>query len=87
MPQLSIVQGSKCPTFATAVLYIRNERWDGVPFILRAGKALNERKAEVRACKRWLFGPFHNAQQVRIQFKDVPGNIFEETVRLCLRRC
>ncbi len=42
-----VSQGSKCPTFATAVLYIRNERWDGVPFILRAGKALNERKAEV----------------------------------------
>ena len=37
----------------------RNERWDGVPFILRAGKALNERKCEVR-----------------IQFKEVPGDIF-----------
>lgn len=32
----------------------------GVPFILKAGKALNSRKAEIR-----------------IQFKDVPGDIFE----------
>ena len=54
-----VPEDSRCPTFATAVLRIQNERWDGVPFIMRAGKALNERKAEVR-----------------IQFKDVPGNIF-----------
>lgn len=32
----------------------------GVPFILKAGKALNSRKAEVR-----------------VQFKDVPGDIFK----------
>lgn len=39
---------SKTPTFAAVVLYINNPRWDGVPFIMRAGKALNERKSEVR---------------------------------------
>ncbi len=27
--------------------FVQNERWDGVPFMLRCGKALNERKAEV----------------------------------------
>lgn len=31
----------------------------GVPFIMKAGKALNSRKAEIR-----------------VQFKDVPGDIF-----------
>ena len=30
------------------VLNIRNERWDGVPFILKAGKALNEKRSEIR---------------------------------------
>uniref|UniRef100_A0A2K6TCK3 Glucose-6-phosphate 1-dehydrogenase n=1 Tax=Saimiri boliviensis boliviensis TaxID=39432 RepID=A0A2K6TCK3_SAIBB len=40
--------GSTTATFAAAVLYMENERWDGVPFILRCSKALNERKAEVR---------------------------------------
>lgn len=30
--------GSNTPTFALAVLKINNERWDGVPFILRCGK-------------------------------------------------
>ncbi|XP_068609871.1 glucose-6-phosphate 1-dehydrogenase-like [Brachionichthys hirsutus] len=57
----TVSEGSCTPTFATAVLYVQNERWDGVPFILRCGKALNERKAEVR-----------------LQFTDVPGDIFDE---------
>lgn len=39
---------SVTPTFATAVLYVQNSRWYGVPFILKCGKALNERKAEIR---------------------------------------
>uniref|UniRef100_A0A8C7ZEQ7 glucose-6-phosphate dehydrogenase (NADP(+)) n=1 Tax=Oryzias sinensis TaxID=183150 RepID=A0A8C7ZEQ7_9TELE len=55
----TVPKGSTQATFATAVLYVHNERWDGVPFILRCGKALNERKAEVR-----------------LQFTDVPGDIF-----------
>lgn len=36
---------SVTPTFCTVVLKIDNPRWDGVPFVMRAGKALNERKA------------------------------------------
>ena len=44
----TVPKGSVTPTYAAAVLRINNERWDGVPFILRCGKALNERKAEVR---------------------------------------
>ena len=56
----TVPEGSVTPTFALGVFRIKNERWDGVPFIIKCGKALNERKAEVR-----------------IQFKDVPGDIFE----------
>jgi glucose-6-phosphate 1-dehydrogenase len=36
------------PTFASVVMYINTPRWAGVPFIVKAGKALNERKVEVR---------------------------------------
>jgi glucose-6-phosphate 1-dehydrogenase len=39
---------SLTPTFAATVCWINNERWEGVPFILKAGKALNEAKVEVR---------------------------------------
>lgn len=39
---------SLTPTFAMAVLKIDNARWQRVPFMLKCGKALNERKAEIR---------------------------------------
>ncbi|CAG0880999.1 unnamed protein product [Cyprideis torosa] len=55
----TVPKNSTTPTFAAAVCRINSERWEGVPFILRCGKALNERKAEVR-----------------IQYRDVPGDIF-----------
>ena len=44
----TVPKGSRCPTFATCVMRIDNDRWDGVPFIVKAGKALNEKKVEVR---------------------------------------
>lgn len=34
----TVPQDSRCPTFCAMVAYIKNERWDGVPFILKAGK-------------------------------------------------
>jgi len=44
----TVPKNSKCPTFAALVLWIHTPRWEGVPFILKAGKALNEAKVEVR---------------------------------------
>ena len=44
----SVPKDSKTPTFASLVLHVDNDRWRGVPFILKCGKGLNERKAEVR---------------------------------------
>lgn len=38
----TVPKGSVCPTFATAVLWINNERWEGVPFIMKAGKGKTE---------------------------------------------
>lgn len=52
------------PTFAAMTLWINNDRWQGVPFILKAGKALNDSKVEIR-----------------IQFHDVPGQIFVNVPR------
>jgi len=34
----SVPKGSVTATYATTVLFIKNERWEGVPFILRCGK-------------------------------------------------
>ncbi|VEU23325.1 DEKNAAC104458 [Brettanomyces naardenensis] len=44
----TVKPGSKCITYAAIPLEICNERWEGVPIILRAGKALNEGKVEIR---------------------------------------
>lgn len=35
-----VFPGSVTPTFATVALFVKNERWDGVPFILRCGKGM-----------------------------------------------
>jgi len=44
----TVPKGSTCPTFAALVLHVNNPRWEGVPFIMKAGKALNESKVEIR---------------------------------------
>ncbi|KAF8639748.1 hypothetical protein AX17_001010 [Amanita inopinata Kibby_2008] len=44
----TVPPNSVCPTYAACTLWIHNPRWEGVPFILKAGKALNEAKVEVR---------------------------------------
>jgi len=60
----TVPPGSTCPSFAACTLWINNERWEGVPFILKCGKALNEQKTEIR-----------------VQFQDVPGNVFKHASR------
>ncbi|XP_071698587.1 glucose-6-phosphate 1-dehydrogenase, chloroplastic-like isoform X2 [Rutidosis leptorrhynchoides] len=47
---------SLTPTFAAAALFIDNARWDGVPFLMKAGKALNTRRAEIRVQFRHVPG-------------------------------
>ncbi|CBZ56293.1 Glucose-6-phosphate 1-dehydrogenase, related [Neospora caninum Liverpool] len=44
----TVPKDSKTPTFCTCVLWINNERWSGVPFIFKAGKALESKTTEVR---------------------------------------
>lgn len=44
----TVPDGSITPTYAMTVLYVNNERWAGVPFILKSGKGLSEQKAEIR---------------------------------------
>jgi len=42
-----VPKDSKTETFASVKLFVENRRWDGVPFIFNAGKALDEHKVEV----------------------------------------
>ncbi|WWC71490.1 glucose-6-phosphate dehydrogenase [Kwoniella pini CBS 10737] len=61
----TVPKGSVCPTFAAMTLWVNNPRWEGVPFIMKAGKALNESKVEIRV-------QFKDALQGI--FTDIPRN-------------
>ena len=68
----TVKPGSKCVTFAAIAFQIENERWEGVPIVMRAGKALNEGKVEIRLqYKAVASGVFknipHNELVIRIQ--------------------
>ncbi|GIL45938.1 hypothetical protein Vafri_3047 [Volvox africanus] len=72
----TVPPGSRTPTFAAVRLLVRNERWDGVPIVIKAGKALNERLAAVRIQLRTpaasIFGSLeHMRNELVIRFQ--PG--------------
>jgi glucose-6-phosphate 1-dehydrogenase len=70
----TVPEGSLCPTFAATVLWIDNERWDGVPFILKAGKALDSAKVEIRLQFKKLPGSlFHEVARNELVFHVQPG--------------
>jgi glucose-6-phosphate 1-dehydrogenase len=48
LEEKDVPEGSISPTYAAAVLHVKNRRWDGVPFLVRAGKGLNDTKTEIR---------------------------------------
>ena len=59
----TVPEGSLCPTFAAIAYHIDNARWDGVPFLMKAGKALDKRCAQphharlgpdASSCAGWL---------------------------------
>ncbi|QHO22770.1 Glucose-6-phosphate 1-dehydrogenase, cytoplasmic isoform [Arachis hypogaea] len=63
----TVPNDSNTPTFAAVILCIHNEKWKGVPFILKAGMALNSRKTEIRVQFKDVPDDI---------FKDVPHEIF-----------
>ncbi|CAF2227954.1 hypothetical protein HID58_029110 [Brassica napus] len=52
----TVPTNSLTPTFAAAAMFINNARWDGVPFLMKAGKALHTRGAEIRVQFRHVPG-------------------------------
>jgi glucose-6-phosphate 1-dehydrogenase len=61
----TVSKDSKAATFAAFTLNIKSERWDGVPIILRAGKALEQGKVEVRVQYKEVASGI---------FEDIPPN-------------
>jgi len=70
----TVPKGSLTPTFTLAILHIDNQRWKGVPFILKCGKALNERKAEIRIqFKRNPSSLFHTSPRNELVIRVQPN--------------
>ncbi|CAG8704984.1 5939_t:CDS:2, partial [Gigaspora margarita] len=63
-----------CPTYAAATLWINNEHWEGVPFILKCGKALNEQQTEIRVQFQHVPGNvFKNAPRNELVIRVQPN--------------
>ncbi|GAB5353216.1 hypothetical protein AAMO2058_000018500 [Amorphochlora amoebiformis] len=43
-----VPEESRTPTYAQVTMWSKHPRFEGVPLVMKAGKALNERKAEIR---------------------------------------
>lgn len=58
----TVPPNSTTPTFAAIAMKINNARWDGVPFLLKAGKALHTRRAEIRVQFRSVPGNLYKSK-------------------------
>lgn len=76
----TVPKDSRCPTFCAMTAFIKNERWDGVPFILKAGKG----KGSFISAKSFInliIALNEQKTEIRIQFKDVTSGIFKDIPR------
>ncbi|CAO0796506.1 unnamed protein product [Mucor circinelloides] len=70
----SVPKDSLCATFAALVLWVDNERWANVPFILKAGKAMDNTKVDIRIQFKKLPGSlFCNVPRNELVFRVQPG--------------
>ncbi|KAL8482058.1 hypothetical protein ACS0TY_028270 [Phlomoides rotata] len=73
----TVPNDSITPTFAAAALFIDNARWDGVPFLMKAGKALHNRRTEIRVQFRRVPGNLYN--------RNIGGDLDRATNELVIR--
>lgn len=65
-----VLPSSKAETFVKTTLFIDNERWKGVPFILQGGKRLPEARAEIAV-------HFKSSKILHIRIQPQPAIYFE----------
>ncbi|XAR55252.1 Glucose-6-phosphate dehydrogenase [Bertholletia excelsa] len=69
-----VPRNSLTPTFAAGTFFINNARWDGVPFLMVAGKALNSARAEIRVSFKRVPGNLYN-QKPDAFFDKAPNEL------------
>lgn len=75
---------STTATYALTVLRINNERWEGVPFMIRAGKATDEHSSEIRIQFRDVAGDIFGGQTKRdeLVIRIRPGDAISAKVMI-----
>lgn len=66
-------KNTKCPTYACVAMRIHTKRWGGVPFVLEAGKALDEQLCEVRVALKSKLGSVVFRIQPHPSLRFCPG--------------
>ncbi len=76
LDEQGVAPDSTVETFASVTLQINTPRWDGVPFVLRAGKSLDKSMSEVTAEFRDppnnVFGETDDADENEVTFRLSP---------------
>lgn len=81
----TVPEDSRCATFCTTVAYVKNARWEGVPFILKAGKGKTHHAEDPRN----IVGLLSNVRgtaltgsktEIRIQLKDTTAAMLNDTM-------
>jgi glucose-6-phosphate 1-dehydrogenase len=78
-----VPKDSVCPTFAAIVLFVNSPRWEGVPFVLKAGKGTvsEEDLSSLEANGSIVTALNEQKTEIRVQYKDVTAGIFKEVTR------
>ena len=88
-PDTCVMCCSLCPTFAAVACFIDNPRWDGVPFLLKAGKALHTKRAEIRVQFRHVPGNLYknrmglNMDQTTNELVSLPRSLTAADLYTC----
>eukprot|EP00731_Ephydatia_muelleri_P028093 Em0019g966a len=77
----ALSNASRTPTFASVVLYSRDARWSGVPFVLTAGKSLNERTSYAKVMFKNNFFSVANTTSTSTCLPEIVFMIQDEILR------
>jgi len=79
----TVPKDSRCATFAAMALFVQNERWEGVPIILKAGKGecgeCSKSPQDLLLTRSTALN--EQKTEIRIQFKDVTSGVFTNIPR------
>ncbi|KAL8797941.1 MAG: hypothetical protein Q9182_007100 [Xanthomendoza sp. 2 TL-2023] len=74
-----VLDDSRCATFCTSVAYVKNARWEGVPFILKSGKGTIQLHPTSYGKSSQSIALSESKTEIRIQLKDTTDAMLRDT--------